>query len=84
MKQEKSYAASIICVEAVISKCRASLTAKEIEMLEDLIHLLRELDQKKLTQEKQMLALSVLLKIASFLLNPTVFEKIKDLIHQLL
>ena len=84
MKRNNSHAALILGIEAVTSKYRASLTVKEIEMLEDVKRLLHEMDQKGQKQEKQMLILSVLFKFSTFLLNPEVFEKIKHLIRQLL
>ena len=84
MERNNSITALVQCIEVVISKCRASLTVKEIEMLEDVIHLLHELDQKEQRKDQQMLVLILLLRISGFLLNPEVIEKIKNLIHQLL
>lgn len=84
MERNNSITALVQCIEVVISKCRASLTVKEIEMLEDVIHLLHELDQKEQGKDQQTLVLILLLRISGFLLNPEVIEKIKNLIHQLL
>jgi hypothetical protein len=84
MELNKINTDMIPCIRAVISKCRASLTAEEVEMLEDVIRLLQQIGQKEHLSEKRLLALSVVLKILGFLLQPEVCKKIRDLFDQFL
>ncbi len=63
MKHKDSTAALIQGIEAVISKCRASLTVKDVELLKDVIHHLQEIDRQVHLQEKQDLVLMLVVRL---------------------
>jgi len=84
MEQRKSVTALVLGIKAVISRCRASLTVREIELLQSAIDFLQEIEKSRSHEEKQILILRVILQLSSLFANPEVFEKIKNILHHLL
>lgn len=83
MKQKNSITALVLGIKAVISKYRASLTVKEIELLQSAIDFLQETEKSKNLEEKQLLILRVMLQFSSLFGNPVLLEKIKNILHHL-
>jgi hypothetical protein len=87
MKRKNSITALVQGIEVVLSKCRASLTAKEIEVLENAIGLLEEIEENENVHKDRFLILVLIIQLTKVITHPGVLEKLKlafDHLQQLL
>lgn len=83
MKQTTSISSLMLGIEELLSKYRASLTVKEIEMLTNVIDVLQEIENAKDLKSKQFLVLKMVLQLTRVFMNPDFVDDAKHLYHQL-
>jgi hypothetical protein len=77
MKRKNSITTLVQGIEVVLSRCRASLTAKEIELLENAIDLLEEIGENQNVHEDRFLILVLIVQLTKVITHPGVLEKLQ-------
>lgn len=83
MQQKKSISALTIGLDALLKKNRASLTDDEIELLREIKALLLEIDEQKTKEERESVALKIIVLFLRFFQHPIAWELVEKMVHQM-